>query len=86
MEKAGKGVINILFFGPVAERAGARNTQLDFQPGMRLQDVSAQLMARHPEAMQIVCVTAVNDQQASDMQLLLADNDEIAFMAKFSGG
>lgn len=79
-------MIKVLFFGPVAERVGARNVQLDFQPGMRLQDVSAQLAARYPEAMQIVCFTAVNDQQASDMQMPLADNDEIAFMAKFSGG
>lgn len=86
MEKAGEGVIKVLFFGPVAERVGVRNVQLDFQPGMCLQDVSAQLAARYPEAMQIVCFTAVNDQQASDMQMPLSDNDEIAFMAKFSGG
>lgn len=79
-------MIKVLFFGPVAERVGARNVQLDFQTGMRLRDVSAQLAARYPEAMQIVCFTAVNDQQASDMQMLLSDNDEIAFMAKFSGG
>lgn len=79
-------MIRVLFFGPVVERVGARNMQIDFSPGMRLQDVTTQLKMRHPEAFEIVCFTAVNDQQTSDMQLLLADNDEIAFMAKFSGG
>ena len=53
---------------------------------MRLLDVTTQLKTRYPKAFEIVCFTAVNDQQTSDMQLLLADNDEIAFMAKFSGG
>lgn len=79
-------MIRILFFGPVVERVGTRNMQLDFSHGMRLQDVVTQLKVQHPEAFEIVCFTAVNDQQTSDMQLLLADNDEIAFMAKFSGG
>ena len=79
-------MIQVLFFGPVAERMGARNMQLDFSPGMRLQDVTALMTARNPQAMQIVCFTAINDQQSSDMQMLLADDDEIAFMAKFSGG
>ena len=79
-------MIRVLFFGPVVERVGTPNMQLDFSPGMRLQDVTTQLKTRYPKAFEIVCFTAVNDQQTSDMQLLLADNDEIAFMAKFSGG
>jgi molybdopterin synthase sulfur carrier subunit len=79
-------MIRVLFFGPVAERVGARNMQLAFSPGMRLHDVAAQLKTRHPQAFEIVCFTAVNDRQTGDMQLLLADDDEIAFMAKFSGG
>lgn len=79
-------MIRVLFFGPVVDRVGSRDMQIDFSPGMRLQDVTAQLQARYPQAFEIVCFTAVNDRQTSDMQLPLADNDEIAFMAKFSGG
>ena len=82
----GENMIRVLLFGPAVERVGARNMQLDFSPGMRLLDVIRHLKARHPEAFEMVCFTAVNDQQTSDIQLLLADNDEIAFMAKFSGG
>lgn len=79
-------MIRILFFGPVAERVDAREMQIEFQPGSCLQDVVAQLRERYPKAFEIVCCTAVNAVHARDQQLLLADNDEIAFMAKFSGG
>ena len=79
-------MIRVLFFGPVAERMKLREMEIVFQAGMRLQDVVSQLQASHPHAFEIVCFTAVNDTQVRDMQLPLADNDEIAFMAKFSGG
>ncbi|MDX8386276.1 MAG: MoaD/ThiS family protein [Gallionella sp.] len=79
-------VINILFFGPVVERVGQREVQLEFQSGMCLQDVTVALQARYPKAFEIVCFTAVNEVQTLDMGLALADNDEITYMAKFSGG
>lgn len=79
-------MIRVLFFGPVVERVDHREMRLEFRLGTRLQDVVAQLASRYPEAFEIVCFTAVNDVQTRDPQLLLADNDEIAFMAKFSGG
>ena len=79
-------VIRVLFFGPVAECADARQMQFDFQPGLCLQDVVTQLAARFPKAFDIVCFIAVNNEQARDMRLPLKDEDEIAFMAKFSGG
>ncbi len=79
-------MIRILFFGPVVEHVDAREMQIEFQPGLRLQDVVAQLQARYPKAFEIVCFTAINDVQTHDTHLQLADNDEIAFMAKFSGG
>jgi len=79
-------MIRVLFFGPVAERMKLREMEIVFQAGMRLQDVVSQLQASHPEAFEIVCFTAVNDTQVRDTQQPLADNDEIAFMAKFSGG
>lgn len=79
-------MIRILFFGPVAERVQMRETQINFTAGMRLQDVVASLGTQHPQAFDIVSFTAVNQAQVKDMQLPLNDGDEIAFMAKFSGG
>lgn len=79
-------MIRILFFGPIAEQIGAREMQLEFQTGMRLQDVMDQFQARHSQASGLVSFIAVNGVQSKDMQLPLNDQDEIAFMAKFSGG
>lgn len=79
-------MIRILFFGPVVERVDHREMRLEFRLGMCLHDVVLQLESRYPKAFEIVCFTAVNDVQTRDPQLLLADNDEIAFMARFSGG
>lgn len=79
-------MMKILFFGPVAERVGLREMQLDHRSGMVLQDVVTQLKAAYPAAFEIVCFTAVNETQTRDMSLQLNDGDEIVFMAKFSGG
>lgn len=79
-------MIKILFFGPVAERVGLREMQLDHCSGMMLQDVVSQLKTAYPAAFEIVCFTAVNETQTRDMQQVLNDGDEIVFMAKFSGG
>ncbi len=79
-------MIRVLFFGPVAERVQMRETQLAFASGMKLHDVVAALSASHPQAFDIVSFTAVNQAQVKDIQLPLNDGDEIAFMAKFSGG
>jgi molybdopterin converting factor small subunit len=79
-------VIRILFFGPVAERVQMRETQMAFSAGMKLQDVVTALSAQHQQAFDIVSFIAVNQTQVKDRQLPLNDGDEIAFMAKFSGG
>jgi molybdopterin converting factor small subunit len=79
-------MIRILFFGPVAEQVAAREMQLEFNAGMSLQDVATQLQARYVQAFGLVSFIAVNSMQTKDMQLVLHDCDEIAFMAKFSGG
>jgi molybdopterin synthase sulfur carrier subunit len=79
-------MIRVLFFGPVADRVKARELQLPFVAGMKLQEVVSELKTRYPEAFNIVCFTAVNQAQVNDMQLPLSDGDEVAFMAKFSGG
>lgn len=79
-------MIRVLFFGPLVAHVDAREMQIEFQSGLCLQDVVAQLQLRYPKAFELVCFTAVNQLQTHDMQLVLSDNDELAFMAKFSGG
>ncbi|MDR2880472.1 MAG: MoaD/ThiS family protein [Azoarcus sp.] len=80
-------MINVLFFGPVAERAGARQINLDFREGLRWQDVRDTLRARHPEAFEIVSVVAVNGRRVGEQDILpLVDGAEIVFMSSFSGG
>lgn len=79
-------MIRVLFFGPVAERVKMHEMQLDFESGMTLHDVIARLGAQHPNAFGIVSLIAVNQVQVRDKHLALNDDDEIAFMAKFSGG
>ncbi len=79
-------MIRIFFFGPIAEQIGTRESQLEFKTGMKLQDAVTHIQTRHAKAFGLVSFIAVNNTQARDMQLVLSDNDEIAFMAKFSGG
>jgi len=79
-------MIRILFFGPVAEKIEKREMQIDHRPGLSLQEVIAQLKHQHPQAFDIISFIAVNNVQTREMELALQDNDEIAFMAKFSGG
>jgi molybdopterin synthase sulfur carrier subunit len=79
-------MIRILFFGPIAEQIGTRESQLEFKTGMKLQDAVTHIQTRYAKAFGLVSFIAVNNTQARDMQLVLSDNDEIAFMAKFSGG
>ena len=79
-------MIAVLFCGPVAERGGASHLEIAFQAGMRLQDVQAHLQPRYPEAFALVTLAAVNGEQVRDSFLPLADNCEVVFMSKFSGG
>ena len=79
-------MIKVLFFGPVAERVGQNEVEVEFRAGLRLQDLRAQLQAKYPKAFEIVCFTAVNGEHALDMSLPLADRSEVVFMSKFSGG
>ena len=79
-------MISVLMFGPVAERAGISGLQFEHRPGLTLQQLRDELAASHPQAFEIVCFTAVNGEQVRDQQTSLLDGDEVAFMAKFSGG
>jgi molybdopterin synthase sulfur carrier subunit len=79
-------MIRVLFFGPVADRIGQREMQLEFTEGVTLHDVTHSIGMQHPGAFGIVSFIAVNQNQVHDKQMPLNDGDEIAFMAKFSGG
>ena len=79
-------MIKVLFFGPVAERVGKREVTMEFTAGMRMQDLRANLQELHPEAFEIVCFAAVDGEHVLDMSLPLAENSEVVFMSKFSGG
>lgn len=79
-------MIAVLLFGPVAERAGVSALQFEHRPDLTLQELRDELAASHPQAFEIVCFTAVNGEQVRDPQTPLQDGDEVAFMAKFSGG
>jgi len=80
-------MIDVLFFGPVAQRAGMRQISLDFREGLRWQDVRDTLRARHPEAFEIVSIVAVNGQRVNEQDMTpLTDGAEIVFMSAFSGG
>lgn len=79
-------MIKVLFFGPVADRIGTREMQLEHTQGMVLQDLFQQIARIHPEAIAFISFIAINQQQVRDRQTALSDGDEVALMAKFSGG
>ena len=79
-------MIQVLFFGPVAERVGKSRLEIHFQAGMRLQDLRDVLQAEYPEAFELASLAAVNGAHERDFSRLLADHDEVVFMSKFSGG
>ena len=79
-------MIKVLFFGPVAERIDSNQVTVAFRPDIRLQDVLDELATQYPHAFEIVCFAAVNGEHVRDISSPLADNSEVAFMARFSGG
>ena len=79
-------MIDVLFFGPVVERVGCSALQVAFRQSMTLRVLRNELAAQHPYAFEIVCFMAVNGQHVRDLSESLADNSEVTFMAKFSGG
>ncbi|GAB4129448.1 MAG: hypothetical protein Fur0040_12230 [Sideroxydans sp.] len=79
-------MIKVLFFGPIAAATGERELAVPYAAGMTLGSLKVALAARHPEAMRLATMLAVNGEHARDLDLPLADNSEVAFMAKFSGG
>lgn len=79
-------MIKVLFFGPVAEKIGSSQLEIDFQPGLRLQDLRAHLQTKYPEAFALVSIVAIDGNQVRDLNIELTNQSEIVFMSKFSGG
>ncbi|MDP1593422.1 MAG: MoaD/ThiS family protein [Gallionella sp.] len=79
-------MIKVLFFGPVVERIGKNALEVGYRPGMTLQELRDELALHYPQAFEIVCFFAVNGQHVRDLAMPLADNSEVTFMARFSGG
>jgi molybdopterin converting factor small subunit len=81
------GMIRVLFFGPVAERVGARQIDVPWHTGLRWQDVRDELRARYPEAFEYVSLVAVDGERVvGEAEAPLSDGSEIVFMSPFSGG
>lgn len=79
-------MIKVLFFGPIAAAMGVRELAVPHQPGMTLGSLQQNLASQHGEALRLATMLAVNGEHARDLTMPLADNSEVAFMAKFSGG
>lgn len=79
-------MIKVLFFGPVVERIGKNALEVGYRADMTLRELRDELAAHYPHAFEIVCFFAVNGQHVRDLTMPLADNSEVTFMAKFSGG
>ena len=79
-------MIDVLFFGPVAERMGTAKLSVEHRPGLRLAALREDLQARYPEAFALVSIAAINGEHARDVSVELADGCEVVFMSKFSGG
>ncbi|MDR1064248.1 MAG: MoaD/ThiS family protein [Azoarcus sp.] len=80
-------MIQVLFFGPVAEHVGARQIEVDFRQGLRWQDIYDDLRTHYREAFALVCVVAVNGKRVDEQDdTPLTDGAEVVFMSAFSGG
>ncbi|MDP2805059.1 MAG: MoaD/ThiS family protein [Gallionellaceae bacterium] len=79
-------MIKVLFFGPVADRVGSNALQMEYRADMSLQNLRDDCAAKYSQAFELVSMVALNGEHARDMFVVLNDGDEVAFMAKFSGG
>lgn len=79
-------MIKVLFFGPVAERVGQRELSLVYQDNRSAEVIFQQLQHTYPDAFELVCFTALNGEQLTDLSVLVTDNSELVFMSKYSGG
>ncbi len=80
-------MIKVLFFGPVAERVGASELQVQFNAGMRLAG-SARAIAGHLSGGVRDRVFRGGERRRMRWicPLPLKDGSEVVFMSKYSGG
>jgi len=74
--------VNVLFFGLIAEQQGRRECELLVSGKLTLAD----LLASQGIDSGSPFLLAVNQQQVSDLSVLISDGDEVAIMPPFSGG
>lgn len=79
-------MINVLFFGPVAERMGTGRLSVEYRAGMCLNDLQENLQGRYPEAFALVSIAALDGAHVRNSSVELTDHCEVVFMSKFSGG
>ncbi len=74
--------VKILFFGSVADRLGKRACQLEISKPVTLAHVVEAVGCQEFQPL----LVAVNQEQISDMNLMVNSRDEVALMPPFSGG
>jgi molybdopterin converting factor subunit 1 len=80
-------MIRVLFFGAAADRAGAREAELQVEDGVTLEEIWPLLVERHPELapMHDTLAFAVNGEYARGDAGVSA-GDEVAVLPPVSGG
>lgn len=74
--------VRVLFFGMIAARLGQHERTVAAAQGMTLATLVSLLDCSEIKPL----LLAVNQQQVSDLNLLIHDGDEVAIMPPFSGG
>jgi len=75
-------MINVLFFGSVADKLEKRDCLLPTHENMTVADVVAAVGNGGFQPL----LVAVNQEQVNDMNMMVKDGDEVALMPPFSGG
>ena len=79
-------MINVLFFRPVAERAGISSLCVESSSGLTVAALRDEMAKRYPDAFSLVSLIAVDGHHERNPQRVLDDGAEVVFMSKFSGG
>ncbi len=79
-------MVNILLFGPIAEKIGHRTLEYGYRPALKLHDLLLKVTEDYPQISQEINCIAVNQCVTKNMGHELTDGDEVALMSRFSGG
>ncbi len=78
-------MIKVLLFGTLAQKAGRRVVELEYEAGATVAAVVDIVKREYLGDEAGIYMTAVNEVQAKPEEII-NDNDEIAIMPPFSGG